>query len=61
MELRERNFIIRINKTTNNGYVATVNQIVTDFIGREIECFFAAKFNYKTQNGAKKWALKIIN
>ena len=61
MTIRIKNFTIDIKQTTNNGWVATVNQISKDYDGKEVEDYFAMKFDYKTENAARKWALKIIN
>lgn len=61
MKIEIRNFIAEIKKTTHNGFVATITQISKDFDGKQVEDFFASKFGYKTENAAKKWALKTIN
>jgi len=50
-----------VKETTNNGYVVSVVQTYPTRSGYIAPDYVDARFNFKTFNGAKKWALKTIN
>jgi len=59
LTLKRKNKQAIIVKTTNNGIISTINQIVNTGIGIEYD-FIKSKNNFKNYELATKWALKQL-
>ena len=57
---RVNNFIVEVSKTTHSGWAANINQLSTDFVGREVEVYHSSEFNFTSESEAKEWALTTI-